>query len=319
MSDFRVDLIQRFWKYEISQRFLKDNFLDRQLETPNRPPVFLRSETKRNVLINPDSESFENERILALIPDGERHKWYGSMNSSQALAQSILGNLAIYDKFNCLTDLQTDEKLPLLEKVDLSPNNFTMEHKINFLGEPRRTSLDGYISGDYQIAIECKFTEPEVGTCSRPRLAITASNYEREFCDGNYCRQRSRTERCSLTEIGVLYWRYIPYLFEWVNDSDSSPCPLNKNYQLVRNILAVGVKEDGTTSPNNGHVILLYDERNPAYQENGAGLTAYEETQNALKNREMLRKCSWQRIVKIMRDNNILPWLTDELSSKYGF
>lgn len=319
MVDFRVDLIQRFWKYAIPKDYLKIHNLDRRTETPKRPPVFLRSEAWKNVIINPQSKHSEKERLLALIPEGERHKWYGSMSSSQALAQSVLGNLAIYNHLECLTGLKSDEGHPLLEKADLSPGNFSMEHKINFLCEPQRTSLDGYIAGDYQIAIECKFTESEVGTCSRPRLALTASNYESEYCDGNYSYQMTRVERCSLTKIGVLYWRYVPSLFKWTNDIDHRPCPLRRNYQLVRNILAVGVKVDETVSPHNGHVVLLYDDRNPAFLNNGAGLIAYEETRDALYKPEMLRKCSWQRIVEHIRHHNILPWLTDELSLKYGF
>ena len=193
-----------------------------------------------------------------------------------------------------------------------------MEYKVNYLGEPRSTSLDGYISGDYRIAIECKFTEAEVGTCSRPRLKPTETNYESEYCDGAYSIQRSRKERCSLTEIGVLYWHYVPILFKWKNDSDINPCPLNKNYQLVRNVLAAGVKPNGTVSINYGHAVLIYDQRNPAFQNGGNGLIAYTETRNALRMPTMLRKCSWQRIIQHLREKDILSWLTENLSLKYG-
>jgi hypothetical protein len=185
-----------------------------------------------------------------------------------------------------------------------------MEHKIDFLGEPRQTSLDGYISGNYRIAIECKFTEAEVGTCSR---------YKDEKCNGVYSVQENRKERCPLTESKILYWLYVPYLFNWENESDHNPCPLNKNYQLVRNILAVGVKPDGKTSHHNGHVVLIYDDRNPAFQKGGNGFIAYEETRSALLEPTMLRKCSWQRLVQHIRNKNILPWLTEHLSQKYGF
>jgi hypothetical protein len=319
MSEYRTKLIQRFWDYSKTQGYLQNHLLDKRGATPQRPPVLTKDNAWRNILINPELDPSEQDRLLSLISEGERHKWFRSMNSSQALAQSVLGNLAIYNQLDCLSEIKTDEGLPLLEKVDLSHVNFSMEHKINFLGEPHPTSLDGYISGDYQIAIECKFTEPEVGSCSRPRLEKTVSNYEREYCDGSYSIQRTRVERCSLTEIGVLYWRYVPILFRWTNDIDQRPCPLKKNYQLVRNILAIGVNADKKVSQNDGHVILIYDDRNPAFQKKGAGLLAYEETRDALHKPEMLRKCSWQHIVGKMRDDNILPWLTKELSMKYGF
>ena len=170
------------------------------------------------------------------------------MNSSQALAQSVLGNLFVYNSLYYLSELKDDEGQDLFGKAQISSDNFEMEYKVNYLGEPRSTSLDGYVSGDYRIAIECKFTEAEVGPCSRPQIPPTESNYESEHCNGNYEIQRARKERCSLTEIGVLYWHYVPSLFKFKNDSDLNRCPLNKNYQLVRNVLAAGVKPDGTVS-----------------------------------------------------------------------
>jgi hypothetical protein len=149
-------------------------------------------------------------------------------------------------------------------------------------------------------------------------LKPTDPDYESEHCDGTFSVQRTRKDRCSLTKIGVLYWRYIPSLFKWKNDRDMSPCPLNKNYQLVRNILAVGVKSNKSVSPNDGHVILIYDERNPAFQKDGDGFISYVQTREALQEPTMLRKCSWQRIVQHIREKNILPWLTEGLALKYG-
>jgi hypothetical protein len=318
MKDYKADLLQRYWKYKKSQFPNNERLFDSRYRQPKSPPVFIRSEAWRNIIVNPSANEQEKKKLLDLIPRGEWHKWYGSMNSSQALAQSVLGNLAIYNKLSCLSELTDDEGLELFGKATISSNNFKMEHKIDFLGEPRQTSLDGYISGDYRIAIECKFTEAEVGTCSRPRMKRTASNFESEHCNGTYSVQRARSKRCSLTQIGVLYWKYVPQLFKWKSDSDLDPCPLNKNYQLVRNILAVGVKPNGTVSLNDGHVVLIYDERNPAFQEKGKGFKAYKETRTALIEPTMLRKCSWQRLVQHIRNKNILPWLTEHLSQKYG-
>jgi hypothetical protein len=193
-----------------------------------------------------------------------------------------------------------------------------MEFDVDYLGEPRPTSLDGYFCEGYKVAIECKFTEIEVGTCSRPRSSRTSSKNERDECDGSYSRKGSRKERCPLSEIGVLYWRYIPSVFNWGGDLDLIPCPLHKNYQLVRNILAVSVNAEGQVSSENGHVVLIYDERNPAFQEKGDGLSAYWDTRGALKKPGMLRRCSWQRIVQHIRQNGILPWLPDMLALKYG-
>lgn len=318
MKEYKADLLQRYWKYRESQFPNEQGLFDSRYCQPTNPPVFRRNEAWRNVIINPNATQKEVDRLLCLMPDGERQKWFRSMNSSQALAQSVLGNLAIYGFLSCLSELKDDEGMGLFGKAEISSDNFKMEHKIDYLGEPRQISLDGYFSGDYRIAIECKFTESEVGTCSRPRLKRTASNFESEYCNGTHSVQRARSKRCSLTQIGVLYWEYVPQLFKWKSDSDLNPCPLNKNYQLVRNILAAGVKPNGSVSPNNGHVVLIYDARNPAFQEGGDGLIAYAETRNALCEPTMLRKCNWQIIVGHMRNNNILPWLTENLAPKYG-
>lgn len=318
-AHYRTDLNRRYWQYQ--QTHFPDwvGFLEHPQGLPDRPPVFIPSESWRNVILDPDANQKDIDDLLALIPDGEKHIWFRSMNSSQALTQSVFGNLKTYTLLHELSELKDDDGLDLFGNVELSSDNFSLEHRVDHLGEPRPTSLDGYFYGDYQIAIECKFTETEIGTCSRPRLKPADKEYERQFCDGTYTTQKSRTERCSLSEIRIQYWHYVPELFNWKNDRDFNPCPLNKNYQLVRNLLAVGVKPNGTVSVNNGHVVLIYDERNPAFQIGGNGFLSYQESKRELKNPEMLRKCSWQRIVNLMREKNRLPWLINQLKLKYGF
>jgi len=64
---------------------------------------------------------------------------------------------------------------------------------------------------------------------------------------------------------------------------------LRANYQLVRNLLAVSVPSDAMPS-GAGHVVLVHDERNPAFQAGGKGYTAYEETRNALHEPERLKR-----------------------------
>lgn len=318
MTDYKADLNRRYWEYQKSHFPDWQRFFELPYAQDGRPPVFFTREAWRNVVINPQTSQPEINRLLALIPEPDRHKWFRSMNSSQALAQSVFGNLAIYGLLHCLTELQGDDGENLLGKAQVSSDNFVMEFKVDRLREPRPTSLDGYISGGYRVAIECKFTEAEVGTCSRPRLTPRDSNYEHEYCDGNYSRKGVGRERCPLTDIGVLYWCYVPSLFKWQSGSDLFPCPLNRNYQLVRNILAIGVNADGTVSLEDGHVVLIYDERNPAFQERGDGLAAYMETRAALREPTMLRRCSWQRIIQHIRHNGFLPWLTGHLALKYG-
>jgi len=318
MVVYRTKLINRYWKYQKTYIPNWRDFFDRPWRQDLRPPVFRVKESWRNVIINPSSERQGKDKVLALLPIYERHKWFRSMNSSQALAQSVLGNLAVHGQLSLMAELQDDEGMPLLGETQVSAANFAMEYKVETLDEPRRTSLDAYFGGDYRVAVECKFTEAQVGKCSRPQLTPQNSNYYQDRCNGTYTVQKPRNERCSLTERGVLYWKYIPALFHWDSRKDMRPCPLYVNYQLVRNVLAVGVGMDGTVSPENGHVVVIYDERNPAFHIRGKIFSAYTTTRQALIVPTMLRKCSWQRIIKHMRKVGSLPWLTEQLGLKYG-
>jgi hypothetical protein len=321
VGEYKKTLLSRYWNYINNNPISQNRYLEISNKLEKNPPVYKREESWRNIITDQNGKKEEIEQLLQLIPENEHHKWFRSMNSSQALAQSILGNLVIAGKINRLNEIEDDDDgRPLLENQNITKDEFTMEHRIQYLKEKtRKTSLDVFISGNTKIAIECKFTEAEVGPCSRPGLTEKNANFEKDNCDGNYSIQRNRNNRCSLTELGIKYWEYIPKLFTWNNGKDILPCPVNENYQLVRNILSIGVDMGGKLSDKQGYALLLYDERNPAFQQNGKAYKSFYFTRKALKISSMLRKCSWQKIVDCLRKNNDLPWLTDQLSLKYGF
>jgi hypothetical protein len=317
-AGYRQYMIGRFWKYQ-RQRFPeKEKHFEQPFRSDTRPPVFLKGSADHNVLLEPGTSSEKRKEILQEIPVRSRHRWFGSMTSSQALAQSIFGNLKAYDQVQLLNGLLDDDGKPLFGKANPTAQNLRLEHNVTVLGEATPTSVDVFISGHYQVAIECKLSEQVYGSCSRPRLGKKASNYDRDHCDGSYTPQRNRLERCSLSERGVRYWELIPQLFRWRNDADQSPCPINKTYQLVRNVLAACVHQDGKLYPENGHAVLIYDERNPEFQEGGKAFKAFEETRAALRNKGLLRKCSWQRILDHLRIKGNVMWLTKEVTLKYG-
>ena len=315
---FRDELVNRYWAYQEKVFPQVEDYFERPFASDGRPPVFHKHKSFCNVIFNPDATQEEKNRLLHLLPEGEKHKWYRSMNSSQALAQSILGNLAVYNKLDILSELTDDLGESLFGDARVYSESFVMEYKVDYLGEPRPTSLDGFVPGKYQVAIECKMSESAVGACSRPDLRPSDSNYLTDLCNGTFTRQRGRKERCTLTEIGVQYWKYIPQLFKWQNDIDQIPCPVNMNYQLVRNILAACVRPGSDKLSKNGHAIFIYDDRNPAFQVGGRGIMAFEETQKGLIDPSLLRKCSWQRILNHLRSKFALPWLTEQLELKYG-
>lgn len=307
---YRRSLIAGFWEY------VKDRFpdtascFDPPQPSTNRPPVFLKSKGDSNILVDPGTSPEKRRQVIAEIPRSERHRWFRSMSSSQALAQSIFGNLKATGSLHLLSDLQDDEAKPLFGKADLSALALTLEHSLDFLQEPTPTSVDVFIPGQYQIAIECKLTEQDVGNCSRVG----------KFCDGNYSAQNGRADRCYLTCRGVRYWEFIPRLFSWSGIDDLSPCPLHSTYQLVRSILAACMRPDGVFSPEHGHAVLIYDARNPEFQKEGKGCSAFEKTRAALKprNQGLLRKCSWQSFLGHLRGKSVTIWPMDEIRNKYG-
>ncbi len=318
MTSYKEDLVNGYWDYQ--RRFFPDvqRYFERPFAPDGRPPVFLKHHARLNIIVNPNATQNETRRLFDVLRGLQRHRWFGSMNSSQALAWSVLANLKTHYHLNLLAEINGDDGEPLLGKAQVSPESLVIEHKINYLGEPRPTSLDALVSGPYQVAIECKFTEAQVGACSRPRLKPWDPKYKTEFCNGSFSRQLGRKERCSLIGIRVLYWKYVPELFTWNSNIDLNSCPLHENYQLVRNILAACVRSKGTVSAEYGHVAVIYDERNPAFRTGGHCFSAFRRTQQALKVPGLLKKCCWQRIIRHLKERDVLPWLVELLRVKYG-
>lgn len=320
MKAYREGLRKRYWCYVDTSLKGGRSVLDSKHLKPTSPPVFGKAYSDLNILRDPVASPKRTAALMGVVPVKERHRWFRSMNSSQALAQSVLGNLKVNGFLHILTGLTDDDYgHPLFGTAALTSTGFALEHGVTYLGEPTSTSLDAFVSGEYQVAIECKFTESDVGRCSRPRPPKKSASYGSGRCDGKYTAKHGKRERCPLTEKKILYWTYIPHLFSWDAHIDHVPCPLNRNYQLVRNVLAACVLPCGGVDANKGHAILLYDGRNPAFMPGGSGHRAFEETRKALINPALLRRCSWQRLITHVRDAGVLPWLTDQLHEKYGF
>lgn len=261
---FRDEMIREFWQYVEDYKPDLRKYLDGAEITTTRPPVFQKMHAQRNLLLDPHLGFFKHRKIKSLIPNTERHRWFRSMSSSQAFAQSFFGNLIQLGEIDSLTELTDEDGLPLLGSWVGWKRDVYLEYSVGWLGEPRPTSLDVFFSGRYNVAVECKLTEDDVGRCSRPEL-----DYDNKYyCQGKYAFQQGRETPCPLTEVGVKYWEYIPSIFKWQNEYHD-PCPLRKPYQLVRNVLAAVVRSDSKIKMENGHALLLYDERNPAFKPGG--------------------------------------------------
>lgn len=280
-----------------------------------RPPV-LRAEFASKALLVPTG-SASARSILSSLPIRDRHPYFGSFKSSQSLAQSVFGAVAAYDRLDLLDGIIADCGRSAFLENNIGAN-LTLEHQVQTLGEPRRTSVDVLLEAPTRrVAVECKFTERNFGVCSRPKLRPDTPTYAQQHCDGNYRVQRHRQNRCALTEIGVRYWTFLPDLFEWNADQDMIPCPLSPVYQLARNVLAATVTDAGF-DPNSGHALVVYDTRNPEFANGGAARNQYDMIMASCRIPGLVRGVSWQRIAGSLTAAPELKYLVAGLNKKYG-
>ena len=237
------------------------------------------------------------------------------MQSSQALTQSVFGTIDVLCSLQFLASVVSDDGQPAFGPVPTG-TRLELEKDIHTLGErpPRTTSVDVWLDGDYRVAVECKLAEREFGTCSRPRRRLEND----EYCDGTYTFQKGRTKRCALAEINIEYWLYTAELFGWSPGINHKPCPLNKTYQLARNLLAACVDDGQKLRTGSRHALIIYDDRNPAMAAHGAGGSAWGKIYDALRDRSILRRLSWQRFMSQWPNDQRLNWLKKEVYAKYG-
>ena len=280
-----------------------------------RPPVLAGKYVSKNVLLPPDKS--KAGKIRRAVSEHQRHRWFGSLKSSQALAQSVFGAIYAFDRLDLLQDVRTECWRPAFFE-DHKGWTLEFEHEVDNLGEPRPTSVDVLLSGpENRVSIECKFTEQEFGTCSRPRLGPCDARYAKEHCNGNYQVQRQRQSRCTLTEIRIRYWEHLPHLFDWSPDRDLVPCPFKEVYQLARNALVAALTPDGRLNPSIGHALVVYDARNPKFR-NGRAAEQWNQAVDACRMPGLLRRLSWQRLMTAISRARELSYLVQGISQKYG-
>ena len=298
-EDYKNKLRIGYWNY-CDKYSISSNMFMQPENRDERAPIFINEKRNKNILKNEDTAKDMNDLTHSI----SKHIYFGNMNSSQAIAINIFGNLKYLDKLHLLEKLKCDDGItPLFIKT--TPIICKFEHKPKNLSEQKQpTSVDVFFDGDYRIAVECKFTENIVGKCKQA---------EKKICDGNY-------NPCILTKKKAKYWDYIPSVFDWKTEElIGKTCPFNETYQLVRNILAVTVNGD-IVEPDKAHVVMVYDERNPHFKCGGRGMKSWCTTKNALKTecKNILQKCSWQQIIEAITVDRDLNWLVKELEEKYG-
>jgi hypothetical protein len=280
--------------------------------------VFKREHRDCNLLIPPCGVA-ENQRIVGKIPRSKRHKHFGSMQSSQALAQSVFGTIDTLGRLPLLEMVKSEDGRPAFGP-SLKQSQLEFEKEMTTLGEGTRgaTSVDIWFGGTYRVAVECKLGEAEFGTCSRTRLKREDKKFETEFCNGSYTKQRGRAQRCTLTELDISYWKYAESAFGWPANRDHQHCPLKDTYQIARNVLAACATSDDQFDGRNGHALIIYDLRNPAMSNGGQCELQWRLAHDAIQTPGTLRRLSWQSLIAQWPTDEILDWLRARLKDKYG-
>lgn len=290
-AEYLEQQTRRFWAYREQVFRARDSLFESALRGTTVPPVFVHEHHDENVLVRPDAPDGEARNVRGLIRPSARHRHFGSMRSSQALAQTVFGNLIVLGRLDALSSVLADDGRPAFV-ADLASATSALEKSVSGLGEPSPTSVDFWLEGpsSSRVAVEVKLSEAEAGVCSRPRV-----HQHPHPCDGTYRVQHQRQHRCALAAEGIRYWEHVPSVLDWDVDVDHDPCPLQATYQLVRNVLAACVV-DGKIDTRH-HALLIYDARNPCWGIQGAGDRAFSAVKAALREPAMLRRCSWQRLV----------------------
>jgi hypothetical protein len=175
------------------------------------------------------------------------HDGAASPRSSQALAVSVFGTLAIHPARQALIDATLNSVFGW-DSAGEDPWRVDLERTLghSLLGERRPTQVDVLLHNQTSVVmLECKFTEAGGSPCSQPNHRPSGAHQGLRQCDGNYHEQTNpvngKTARCALSAKGIRYWEHIPTYFDLNADHDYGPCPFaGPAYQYMRNLLAAG-------------------------------------------------------------------------------
>lgn len=169
--------------------------------------------------------------------------------SSQAIAIDIWGCIrASPERDDILNTLADALQIPRKGRWTV---RFEWIDPYNELREKRRTQVDVVLKNDASLFfVECKFTEREGGSCSRPipkgefgGLAQCNGNYETQadpirYSLFDYFGIAPIDEKCSLTREGIGYWNVIDQSMNYRHREVYIPCPFaGPRYQWMRNIV----------------------------------------------------------------------------------
>ncbi len=240
------------------------------------------------------------------------------LSSTQALAQSVFAGLEEAGRLAALDGLLAEDGFPAFPPIDAA-TTLAMRQLVLMPGETTPSEVDLVLSGSATVFVEVKLAEARFAICGNPGLTPSHPSFASDLCTGAYRVQNHRHTRCTLSEQGMRLWELIPELFDVDGARDHDPCPLFANYALVRRVLAVCTNAHGVLATTRRHVLVVYDDRNPAFWPGGEADEQWHETVRLLRLPRLLRRVSWQKLIGHLAAEPAIAELVNAVSEKYDF
>ena len=255
-------------------------------------------------------------------PDIAIHDYVGHIASSQALCWNVVMPMKKHDNFTPLFETLSEafQAVGLISQFDFGIET-TAVLELNVgedLGEGRlATSIDLYLrTADGKVcAVEFKLSEPNFGECKL---------FRSKKCDGVYGGsnniQTNAGYMCYLAKIKRRYWQLGGQYNLLDPTKVNDPCPLNKYYQALRNLM-VAKKRAGESLGKEvrGVFVLAADERNDAFWGPGNHFDSLKKYLCEIRGEEVpdVFRVSTQDIVK--RFSGSLAGYKEYFNVKYGY
>ena len=249
----------RSWPYPRRETFVSElqrhtasYFRSRGLATQKRYPFILDTwhNWPANIILSEVAEYVirEKERRLKEGIGFPLHNYLHHGLSSQAMLLNLVGPLIVRNDYEPIRQVLAAKGLswqegPLSAQLEVEDRSLFNEDS----SQP--TSIDLMVTHPSRpsLFVEAKFVEAEFGGCQV---------FKRGNCDGK--NPAGNFSHCYLHHIGRRYWDLMKSHGLLTEAWLSSPlCPLSVYYQFFRELLFALEQE--------GHFVLLHDERNPTF------------------------------------------------------
>ncbi len=223
------------------------------------------------------------------------------MASARALAISTFGTLARREDLALLAQVHGDDGVPPLSPAEAGAATLDLQRPLDGLAAPRPGGVDLWLGDEgLQLAVLPRLLERGLPGCPEPR---------RGRCNGSY-----RPEACRY----AASWRDLARLTGWQAARPQQPCPLAGAFVLARALLAAAAPAPARAPAPRRAVLLVYDDRNPAFRRGSRADGLFAALQQALPPTAILRRTTWQALATAMAGSDWYADLLEYLAVKYG-